>query len=53
MQYITQYASYDSNDFVADVGGYLGLLLGHSVLAIYDLLAGGVGQRIAKCLKLL
>ena len=27
---------YDSNNFVADVGGYLGLLLGASVLTIYQ-----------------
>ena len=31
-----EYLTYDSNDFLADVGGYLGLLLGHSVLTICD-----------------
>ena len=31
-----QYLTYDINDFVADFGGYLGLLLGHSVLTFYD-----------------
>ena len=30
-----EYVIYDMNDFIADVGGYLGLLLGHSVLSIY------------------
>ena len=30
-----QYVVYDGNTFVADVGGYLGLLLGHSLLGIY------------------
>ena len=30
-----EYIVYDINDFIADVGGYLGLLLGHSVLSIY------------------
>ncbi len=30
-----QYVVYDGNSFVADVGGYLGLLLGHSLLGIY------------------
>ncbi len=29
---------YDNNDVIADVGGYLGLLLGASVLSIYDVL---------------
>ncbi len=29
-----QYVIYDANSFVADVGGYLGLLLGHSLLGI-------------------
>ena len=31
-----QYLTYDGNDFVADFGGYLGLLLGHSLLTFYD-----------------
>ena len=31
-----EYLTYDHNDFVADFGGYLGLLLGHSVLTCYD-----------------
>ena len=29
------YVIYDHNSFIADVGGYLGLLLGHSILSIY------------------
>ncbi len=29
-----QYVIYDANAFVADVGGYLGLLLGHSMLSV-------------------
>ena len=31
-----KYLTYDGNDFVADFGGYLGLLLGHSILTFYD-----------------
>ncbi len=31
-----QYLTYDGNDFIADFGGYLGLLLGHSLLTFYD-----------------
>ena len=33
-----EYLTYDNNSFIADVGGYLGLLLGYSVLSIYELL---------------
>ena len=32
-----QFVTYDANDFIADVGGYLGLLMGQSILALYDL----------------
>ena len=32
----TEFLVYGRNDFTADVGGYLGLLLGHSVLSFYD-----------------
>ena len=31
-----EYLTYDINSFIADVGGYLGLLLGHSLLSIYE-----------------
>ena len=31
-----QYVVYDFNSFVADVGGFMGLLLGFSMLSIYD-----------------
>ncbi len=30
-----QFVIYTTNDFIADIGGYLGLLLGHSVLSVY------------------
>ena len=32
-----EYVVYDMSNFIADVGGYLGLLLGHSILSIYYL----------------
>ena len=32
-----QYYTYDSKSLVADFGGYLGLLLGSSLLTFYDL----------------
>ena len=38
-QFEEEYIDYDFNDFIADVGGYLGLLLGHSVLSFYYLSA--------------
>ena len=35
-----QYFIYLFEDFVADIGGFLGLLLGHSLLSLYDSTAG-------------
>ena len=32
-----QYYTYDAKSFVADFGGFLGLLLGSSILTFYDL----------------
>ena len=31
-----QYVIYDNNSFIADVGGFMGLLLGFSLFSIYD-----------------
>ena len=31
-----QYVIYDFNSFIADVGGYMGLLLGSSILSLFD-----------------
>jgi hypothetical protein len=31
-----QYVVYDTNSLIADIGGYLGQLLGHSVLSMYN-----------------
>ena len=36
----TEYVLYDYNTFIADIGGYLGLLLGQSVFGVYQLAAG-------------
>ncbi len=30
-----EYVRYDTDSFIADVGGYLGLLLGHSLLSLF------------------
>jgi hypothetical protein len=35
---ISQYRVYDWSSFTADVGGYMGLLLGHSILSFNDTL---------------
>ena len=35
-----EYIVYDTSNFIADVGGYLGLLMGHSILSIYYLSTG-------------
>ena len=35
-----QYVIYDFNSFIADVGGFMGLLLGFSILSIYDEMEG-------------
>ena len=32
-----QYLAYNLDSLIADFGGYLGLLLGHSILSFYDL----------------
>ena len=32
-----EYYVYDTSNFLADIGGYLGLLLGHSILSIYSI----------------
>ena len=47
-----EYLTYDGNDFVADFGGYLGLLLGHSILTFYDWIVLMIEKaREAKCGK--
>ena len=33
------YYTYDFESFVADFGGYMGLILGHSMLTLYDYLS--------------
>lgn len=39
-----EYLTYDINSFIADVGGYLGLLLGHSLFSIYEWLMKWIGK---------
>ena len=39
-----EYIVYDTSNFIADVGGYLGLLMGHSILSIYYLCTGWLAK---------
>ena len=43
-----QYEVYNFDDFIADVGGYLGLLLGQSIYGIYEIMANWLRLRM-KC----
>jgi hypothetical protein len=45
-----EHITYQWENFVADFGGYLGLLLGASLLDIYDLMFNGI-DNIWKYLK--
>ena len=50
-----QYYTYGPNSFVADFGGYLGLLLGHSILSVFDfgrdIIAGRLEKRKCRYVK--
>ena len=43
-----QYKIYDTNGFIADVGGYLGLLLGQSIYGLYEVVSNWLGYRLIK-----
>ena len=45
-----QYEVYNFDDFIADVGGYLGLLLGQSIYGIYEIMTNWLRLRM-KCGK--
>ena len=45
-----EYRIYDMDSFIADVGGYLGLLLGHSIYSMVGGISGLISQRI-KCFQ--
>ena len=44
-----QYLIYDHNSFIADVGGYMGLLLGSSILSLFDEVEGLVVALVEMC----
>ena len=39
-----EYLVYGATNLIADVGGYLGLLMGHSILSLYDLAKGALNS---------
>ena len=41
-----QYVVYDFNSFVADVGGFLGLLLGHSAFSLFKSVEKWFGRKV-------
>ena len=41
-----QFNIYDTNAFIADVGGYLGLLLGQSIYGLYEIVTHWIGYRM-------
>ena len=43
-----EYYTYDENSFIADVGGYLGLFLGFSLLSFFDMGVESVNSIMAK-----
>ena len=45
-----QFFVYDSNAVIADVGGYMGLLLGHSILSMYRYFTGRAYRVTKSCL---
>ena len=46
-----QYIIYDLDSFIADVGGFMGLLLGCSILSLYSELEAILGKRMCGLLK--
>ena len=43
-----EYYTYDENSFIADVGGYLGLYFGLSILSFFDMGVEAVHRIMAK-----
>ena len=48
---LPQYVVYDHNSFIADVGGFLGLLLGHSIFSVYATTYDAIEKGIKRVLK--
>ena len=48
---LLQYVVYDHDSFIADVGGFLGLLLGHSIFSVYATTYDVIEKGIKRVLK--
>ena len=49
---LLQYIIYDWNSLLADIGGYLGLLVGQSIFGMYQLFAGWMNwSKVSRLLK--
>ena len=48
-----EYFTYDINSLIADIGGYLGLLLGYSILSIYEWIIRNICKAVKKVEHLL
>ncbi len=46
-----EYLIYDINSFIADVGGFLGLLLGYSILGLLESLTKAVEQFVPRVME--
>ena len=46
-----EYLTYDMNSLIADIGGYMGLLLGQSILGLYHIAAASVARRRSRRFK--
>ena len=47
-----EYYIYDNDSFLADCGGYMGLLLGYSWLSLYQILAEWISKMVVACKKM-
>ncbi len=46
-----EYLIYDINSFIADVGGFLGLLLGYSILGLLESLTEAIEQFVPRAIE--
>ena len=51
VRFLLQYVLYDSDDLLADIGGYLGLLLGQSIYGVYEIFVMCCMTRAANCIS--
>ena len=51
VEYSQEYYSYDINDIIGDIGGYLGLFLGWSLVSFFDAVPAIVAFMKIKTMK--